>query len=98
MDKVLSYLHGMVADSADGSLSNKRVITLLCTILMIIGFIGNMFFGYQVDAHMFDSIMFVVIGGMGITGVEKFVPRPADPVKPDPVSTAPAAKAPAVKK
>lgn len=65
-------IKSMIADSANGSISSKRVITLLCTVLMAVGFIANMFFGYKVDEHIFDSIMMIVIAGVGVTGIEKF--------------------------
>lgn len=65
-------IKSMIADADNGSISSKRVITLLCTVLMAVGFIANMFFGYKVDEHIFDSIMMIVIAGVGVTGIEKF--------------------------
>lgn len=65
-------IKSMLADSDNGSISSKRVITLVCTLLMAVGFIANMFYGFKVDEHIFDSIMMVVIAGVGVTGIEKF--------------------------
>lgn len=72
---ILGQLKGLVSDGADGSLSSKRVVTIICTILMIVGFLGNMFFGYKIDEHIYNAIMFVVITGLGFTGLEKFAPK-----------------------
>lgn len=65
-------LVSMITDSIDGSISSKRVITFIAMILCVIGFIGNMFFGYKVDEFIYDSMMFIVISGFGFTGLEKF--------------------------
>lgn len=71
---ILGKLNGMLAE-ADGKLSNKRVITLLSTIMLVVAFVSNLFFGYKIDDNILDAIMFVIIGGMGITGMEKFAPK-----------------------
>lgn len=72
-----NYLNLMLSNHTD-SPSSKRVIVMICTLLMVTGFIGNEFFGKTVDPNMFNSIMYIIIGGMGITGAEKFAPKSAD--------------------
>ena len=74
MDSVKKYLHELISDQ-NGSPSTKRLIIILCTILMATGYIANLFWDYTVEEFMFNSIMYIVIGGMGITGVEKFAPK-----------------------
>ncbi len=74
MGNVKKYLHELISD-ANGSPSTKRLIIILCTILMATGYIANLFWGYTVEEFMFNAIMYVIIGGMGITGVEKFAPK-----------------------
>lgn len=69
---IAANIKSMLSDADNGTVSSKRVITMLCTLLMAVGFVANMFFGYKVDEHIFDSIMMIVITGVGITGVEKF--------------------------
>jgi hypothetical protein len=39
------------------------------------GFIANMFWGLTVQQFMYDSMMYIVIAGMGIVGAEKFAPK-----------------------
>ena len=72
---ILGNLRGLISDGTNGSLSSKRVITIICTILMMVGFIGNMFFGYHIDSNIYNAIMYVVVVGVGFTGIEKFAPK-----------------------
>jgi hypothetical protein len=71
MEKILAYLKGIMADS-DGSPSSKRLVTLLCVFLIAMGFVANLFWDYDVERFMYDSIMYIVIAGLGIAGAEKF--------------------------
>jgi len=65
----------MIADGADGSVSSKRVITVMATTLVGLAFILNLFAGMTVDKNMYDSMMMIVIAGMGTTVVEKFAKK-----------------------
>lgn len=81
MKKVLGYLKGIMSDN-NGSPSSKRLVTLLATILVAVGYIANLFWDYTVEQFMFESMMFIVIAGLGITGAEKFAPKtPTDSVQ-----------------
>jgi hypothetical protein len=71
MEKILAYLKGIMADS-DGSPSSKSLVTLLCVFLIAMGFVANLFWDYDVERFMYDSIMYIVIAGLGIAGAEKF--------------------------
>lgn len=77
--EILQKMKGMLAEN-DGKLSNKRVITMLSTVMLVIAFVANVFFGYKIDDNILDAIMFVIIGGMGITGMEKFAPKISDKI------------------
>ena len=74
MGGITAYIKGIMEDP-NGSPSSKRLIVLLCSLLMATGYIANLFWKFTVEEFMFNSIMYVVIGGMGITGVEKFAPK-----------------------
>ena len=74
VNSFLSQLKGIIAES-DGKISNKRFITLLCTLMLTIAFGANVFMAKHIDDNILNSIMFIVIGGMGITGMEKFAPK-----------------------
>jgi hypothetical protein len=81
MKNVLGYLKGIMSDS-NGSPSSKRLVTLLATILVAVGYIANLFWDYTVEQFMFESMMYIVIAGLGITGAEKFAPKsPTDSVE-----------------
>lgn len=71
---IIIYFKGILSDPT-GTPSSKRFIALLCTILMSTAFIANLFWGYKIDEFIFNAIMYVVIGSLGITGVEKFSPN-----------------------
>jgi len=68
-------LRSMIADGGDGSISSKRVITVMATFLVGLAFLLNLFAGMVVDKNMYDSMMMIVIAGMGTTVVEKFAKK-----------------------
>ena len=72
---LLAGLRSMVADGADGSISSKRVITTLATTLVALAFLLNLFAGMTVDKNMYDSMMMIVIAGLGTTVAEKFAKK-----------------------
>ena len=72
---LLAGLRSMVADGADGSISSKRVITTLATTLVALAFLLNFFMGMTVDKNMYDSMMMIVIAGLGTTVAEKFAKK-----------------------
>lgn len=65
----------MLADSVDGSVSSKRVVTFLAFLLCSVGFVANMFWGFKIDEFIYNSMMYIVVGGLGFTGLEKFAPK-----------------------
>ena len=65
----------MLADGVDGSVSSKRVITFLAFVLCSVGFVANLFWSYKIDEFIYNSMMYVVIAGLGFTGLEKFAPK-----------------------
>lgn len=77
---ILGQLKGMLSEG-DGKLSNKRVITLLSTVMLVVAFVANVFMAKHIDDNILNAIMFVIIGGMGITGMEKFAPKITEQIK-----------------
>ena len=59
-------------DSLNNIISSKRIVVFMCVIMMVAGFIANVRYGVEVSAHIYTSIMYVVIVGVGFTGIEKF--------------------------
>jgi len=71
--KILESMKSMLADTHDETaLSSKRVIAFLAFICCVIGFFVDLFTNYQVTQTLYDSMMWIVISGLGFTGLEKF--------------------------
>ena len=68
-------LGNMLKDSHDDTVSSKRVIAFAAFVLCAVAFVANLFWGYKVDAFMFDAMIYLAMVGIGATAVEKFVPR-----------------------
>jgi cellulose synthase/poly-beta-1,6-N-acetylglucosamine synthase-like glycosyltransferase len=64
----------MLSDGVNNTISSKRVVTLLAFLMCSIGFISSMY-GYPVDSKIYDSMMYIVIAGLGFTASEKFVKK-----------------------
>ncbi len=71
----MSWLSSMVADGVDGSVSSKRVVTLLAFVMCGVAFMVDLFTEYKAESHLFDSMMFIVIAGLGFTASEKFASK-----------------------
>lgn len=76
MKELKKYITQVLQDT-HGSYSSKRAVTFLCTVLISIGYMANLFWDQTVDQFMFDSIMYIVIAGLGFSGAEKFAPAKA---------------------
>jgi hypothetical protein len=64
-------LQGLFSDSHNGTLSSKRVITFLSFLLCAWGFVADTM-GHKVNADLFNSLMYIVVAGLGFTASEKF--------------------------
>ena len=73
MGNFLSYLKDMMSDG--GNPSTKRWVAVVSTLLIAIGYIANLFWDYTIEEFIFNGVMYIVIGTLGITGVEKFAPK-----------------------
>jgi len=72
---ILANLKSMISDGVDGSISSKRVITIMATFLVALAFVLNLFWDLDVDANMYDSMMMIVVAGLGTTVAEKFAKK-----------------------
>ena len=70
----MSWLSSMLSDGVNGSVSSKRVITLLAFILCAYGFIADIH-GYNITPALFESMIYLVIAGLGFTASEKFAKK-----------------------
>ena len=73
---ILSNLKSMLADSHDdNALSSKRVVAFLAFVCCVIAFFVDLFSNYNVSPNLFDAMMWIVVAGLGFTGLEKFAPK-----------------------
>jgi hypothetical protein len=65
----------MLSGESETNPSSKRVITFMAFVLIVIGFIAELFFEKKVSPQTFDAIMYIVLGGLGFTASEKFTKK-----------------------
>ena len=75
MKGFFTNLKSIFTDSQNNTISSKRIVVFLCVIMMVVGFIANVGYGIEVSEHIYTSIMYVVLVGVGLTGIEKFAPK-----------------------
>jgi hypothetical protein len=73
----MNWLRSMVSDGHNGTVSSKRVVTLLAFLLCAYGFVADIQ-GYKVTPALFDSMIYLVIAGLGFTASEKFARKDND--------------------
>ena len=65
----------MLSDGNNNSVSSKRVITLLAFIMCSVAFMVDLFTNLKTEPHLFDSMMYIVVAGLGFTASEKFASK-----------------------
>lgn len=70
----MNWLNSMLSDGHNRTVSSKRVITALAFIVCVYGFIADIH-GYEVNSSLFDSMIYLVIAGLGFTASEKFAKK-----------------------
>ena len=76
MASVLKYM-GQIVSESNGNPSSKRWIAFLCFVMYMITWGANLFHGMSIDPIIFDSLMYLIMATLGITGLEKFASRPS---------------------
>jgi FtsH-binding integral membrane protein len=69
------WINTLLEDGENHSLSSKRVITFLAFVLCAIAFLANLFWGFKIDQFIYESMMYVVLGGLGVIVAEKFTKK-----------------------
>lgn len=70
----MNWLSSMLADGHNGSVSSKRVVTFIAFLLCVGAFIADIY-GHKMTPQVFDSMMYIVIAGLGVTASEKFAKK-----------------------
>lgn len=69
------WLKSMLSDGINDSVSSKRVITFLAFLLCAAAFIESTWFGGKIDSNLYNSLMYIVVAGLGFTASEKFASK-----------------------
>jgi len=70
----MNFIKSLLSDGINGTISSKRVVTLLAFLMCAYGFVA-MINGYSVDSKIYDSMMYIVVAGLGFTASEKFTKK-----------------------
>ena len=70
----MNFIKSLLSDGINGTISSKRVVTLLAFLMCAYGFVA-MINGYSVDSKIYDSMMYIVLAGLGFTASEKFTKK-----------------------
>ncbi len=70
----MNWLNSMLSDGCNGTISSKRVVTILAFVVCTFALIADIF-GYKVTPSLFDSMIYLVIAGLGFTASEKFAKK-----------------------
>ena len=71
----MTKLASILQDGEDDGISSKRLVTLLAFIMCSIAFMVDLFTTYEVKPALFDSMMYIVVAGLGFTATEKFATK-----------------------
>ena len=71
----MNFLTSMLKDGVNGNISSKRVVTLSAFLLCALAFVCELLYGLDVKQQTFDSMMYIVIAGLGFTASEKFTKK-----------------------
>lgn len=70
----MSWLQSLFSDGTE-AVSSKRVITVLAFLLCAAAFVSQTWFGTKIDPTVFNSLMYIVVAGLGFTASERFAPK-----------------------
>ena len=68
----MSFIIKMLTGEGENNPSSKRLITFIAFLLVAVGFVAETFFAYKLNQATVESLMYIVIGGLGFTASEKF--------------------------
>lgn len=75
-----NWFRGMLSDGHNGSVSSRRVVTLLAFTLCSVAFLANLFFDKNIEQFIYETMAYIAMAGLGVTVAEKFASKPpADP-------------------
>ena len=74
----MNMFRSMLEDGTNGTVSSKRAVTIAAFLMCATAFISNLFWKFEVAQFMYESMMYIVLGGLAMTASEKFSPQKKD--------------------
>jgi hypothetical protein len=74
---VYKFLKSIISENE--SVSSKRVVALLAFLTIEIVAFVNLFTGKSIQEFIFDGLIMLALGGLGITAVEKILKKGSPP-------------------
>ena len=71
----MSFITDMLKAEGETNPSSKRTIAFIAFLLLAIGFITDLVYGLKASQASIDTVMYIVIGGLGFTSAEKFIKK-----------------------
>lgn len=68
----MQWICKMLTGEGENNPSSKRLITFMAFLLVAVGFVAETFFAYKLNQFTVESLMYIVLGGLGFTATEKF--------------------------
>ena len=68
------YIAQILSDK-DGFPSSKRWIALVAFLMVIASWFMDVFYKMTSTDYIFDALVFLIVGCLGVTGIEKFAPK-----------------------
>lgn len=69
--------------SNSGTASSRRFITVITSFVILLIALVDLFTDKSVNQFIFDGLMWIVLGGLGLLTTEKFSPKKEPPVSND---------------
>jgi hypothetical protein len=66
-----TFWNKLISD-VDGGTSSKRFVTLIAFGLLAIAFLCNIFLNVKLEKFIWEGMLYLVLGGLGFTSLEKF--------------------------
>lgn len=70
----MKFVTTMLCD-CDNLPSSKRVVTFLAFLLCSAAFVADLGWGLKIDPVVYQSMMYIVIAGLGFTASEQFAAK-----------------------
>lgn len=68
----MNWIKSAMLDSDNVHISSKRIITALAFAICAVSYLFDQFTIHSADKQLFDSMIYLVIAGLGFTASEKF--------------------------